>query len=67
MVAYRRFQANPFDPELKFKQMNGHLWSVRIPDTGYRALGIRDGNTITWKFIGDHDAYLAAVKSGWKV
>jgi hypothetical protein len=32
------------------------VWSVRIT-LGYRALGIVDEDTITWFWIGNHQAY----------
>jgi hypothetical protein len=32
------------------------VWSVRIT-LGYRALGIVDGDTITWFWIGNHQDY----------
>jgi hypothetical protein len=49
---------NPFHPSLHFKCINReeNVWSVRIT-RGYRALGILEGDTVTWFWIGSHDEY----------
>ncbi len=56
--AYRTFGRDPFSPGLNFKEVNKrrHLWSARI-SRGYRALGIRNGEDITWVWIGAHSEY----------
>ncbi|MGC8908861.1 MAG: hypothetical protein ACP5M0_15680 [Desulfomonilaceae bacterium] len=56
--AYRLWEGNPFHPSLRFKCVNpvDHIWSLRI-SRGYRALGIRDGEIVTWFWIGNHDDY----------
>lgn len=56
--AYRLWALNPFHPSLHFKCINREesLWSVRI-SLGYRALGIFEGDTMTWFWIGGHDEY----------
>jgi hypothetical protein len=56
--AYRLFRADPFHPSLNFKEVDKRrsLWSVRV-SRGYRALGYREGDTITWIWIGTHAAY----------
>ncbi len=53
--AYRTFSRDPGHPGLRFKLLQGHddLWSVRLNDS-YRAVGIRDGATIYWFWIGSH-------------
>ncbi|GBC75821.1 hypothetical protein HRbin07_00009 [bacterium HR07] len=45
-------------PSLRFKCINEqeNIWSVRIT-RGYRALGIMEGDTVTWFWIGNHDDY----------
>jgi len=55
---YIMWSQNPFHPSLHFKCINHaeDLWSVRIT-RGYRALGIMDGDTVTWFWIGSHDDY----------
>ena len=57
-VAYRRFAADPTHPGLEFKALTTRqpLWSVRVNDD-YRAVGVRDGDTIVWFFIGTHAEY----------
>ena len=56
--AYRLWQENPFHPSLHFKCIDSreHIWSLRI-SRGYRALGIFEGDVVTWFWIGDHEAY----------
>jgi hypothetical protein len=56
--AYRLWSGNPFHPSLHFKCINNqeHIWSVRIT-RGHRALGIFEGDTVTWFWIGGHDVY----------
>ncbi|WP_322744762.1 ParE family toxin-like protein [Cuspidothrix issatschenkoi] len=33
-----------------------NIWSVRIT-RNYRAIGVLDGDTITWFWVGSHDDY----------
>jgi len=56
--AYRLWAQNPFHPSLRFKCINREesVWSIRIT-RGYRALGILEGDTVTWFWIGSHDDY----------
>ena len=56
--AFRLWIENPFHPSLRFKCVHAEesVWSVRIT-LGYRALGIWEGDTVTWFWIGGHDAY----------
>jgi hypothetical protein len=56
--AYRLWVENPFHPSLHFKCVNSeeNVWSIRIT-RGYRALGILEGDTVTWFWIGSHDEY----------
>jgi len=55
---YRLWSENPFHPSLHFKCVNTEedVWSVRI-SRGYRALGIMEGETITWFWAGSHKDY----------
>jgi mRNA-degrading endonuclease RelE of RelBE toxin-antitoxin system len=57
-VAYKLFKENPYHPSLHFKCINQDesFYSVRI-GLHYRAVGLRDGNTIYWEFIGSHEEY----------
>jgi len=56
--AYRLWAENPFHPSLHFKCINADesIWSVRVTH-GYRAVGILEGETVTWFWIGSHDEY----------
>ena len=56
--AYSLGAQNPFHPSLRFKCINHqeNIWSVRIT-LGYRAIGILEGETVTWFWIGSHDDY----------
>lgn len=58
--AYRRFRDNPQHPSLRFRQVHPTrpIYSACI-DRNHRALGIRDGDTIVWFWIGSHDDYEA--------
>jgi len=56
-LAYDQFKKDPYISALHFKRLKASsLYSVRINDD-YRALGVRDGNTITWLWIGTHAEY----------
>jgi hypothetical protein len=56
--AYLLRSQNPFHPSLHFKCINDGegLWSVRIT-LGHRAIGILEGDTVTWFWVGNHDEY----------
>jgi hypothetical protein len=56
--AYRLWREDPFHPSLHFKCINReeNIWSVRIT-LAYRAIGILEGDTVTWFWIGSHDDY----------
>lgn len=56
--AFRLWAENPFHPSLRFKCIHReeNIWSVRIT-RGYRTLGILEGDTVTWFWIGGHDDY----------
>ncbi len=56
--AYRLFRQNPFHPGLHFKQIHPDppLYSARV-GISYRAVGVRDGETIVWYWIGSHTDY----------
>jgi mRNA-degrading endonuclease RelE of RelBE toxin-antitoxin system len=54
--AYRLWAENPFHPSLHFKYINEEegIWAVRVTQA-YRALGVLQGDTVTWFWIGSHD------------
>ncbi len=56
--AYRLWAENPFHPSLRFKCINAEeaIWSIRVT-RGYRAVGVLDGDSVTWFWIGGHDEY----------
>ena len=58
---YRLWAANPDHSSIRFKKIKG-FWSARI-DARYRALGIMDGDTIVWFWIGTHDEYEQILKT----
>jgi hypothetical protein len=57
---YRLWQADPRHPSLCFKKV-GLYWSARVTND-YRAVGIMDGDTIVWFFIGTHVQYTRILK-----
>lgn len=63
MVADKNFEllkADPNHPSLHFKKIRA-LWSVRV-GRAYRALGLDDGDTVQWFWIGHHDEYDRLIK-----
>lgn len=56
--AYRLFKENPYYPSLHFECIDAKesYYSVRI-GLHYRAVGMREGDTIYWFFIGSHEDY----------
>ena len=57
-AAYDIWLQNPFHPSLHFKRVDDQdpIFSARI-GRSHRALGWREGDTITWFWIGSHDEY----------
>lgn len=53
--AYRLWRDTPQLPGLRFKRVGDEV-SVRI-GRQYRALGILQGDTVYWYWIGKHDEY----------
>ena len=56
--SYRLWRQDPAHPGLRFKLVHPSrpIWSVRI-GRGWRALGLRDGDGVTWFWIGSHADY----------
>ena len=52
---YALWLKNPQHPSLRFKKV-GNYWSARVTGS-YRAVGIMDGDTVIWFFIGTHAEY----------
>ena len=62
--SYRIWKQNSSHPGLEFKRV-GHStesYSVRV-GIGWRALGVRDGDTMVWFWIGSHAEYDRLVRS----
>jgi hypothetical protein len=57
-AAYALFKENPDHPSLRFKPVatSDNVWSVRI-GKHYRALAVRDADTLVWFWIGSHVDY----------
>lgn len=56
--AFLLFSKDPFHPSLRFKCINREesIWAVRLT-RGCRALGVLEGDTVTWFWVGSHDEY----------
>jgi hypothetical protein len=52
------WSANPDHPSLRFKKVHVKLpiYSVRI-DIDWRAVGVLEGDTVVWFWIGPHAEY----------
>ena len=57
-AVYQRFKENPQHPSLRFKSVHSSqpIYSVRV-SRQYRALSVKDGDTLIWFWIGDHEDY----------
>lgn len=55
---YRLFRENPGHPSLHFKKVHDRepVYSVRVT-LAYRAVGLLEGDEITWFWIGTHADY----------
>ena len=62
--AYHRWGKNPAHPSLRFKKIQNldNVWSVRV-SRDYRAVGVRNGDTIVWFWIGSHAEYDLLLKT----
>jgi len=56
--AYTLFRENPSHPSLKFKKVHNTepVYSARVTRS-YRALGLLQGDQVTWFWIGSHADY----------
>lgn len=60
-AAYRLFIQNPRHGSLQFKRVSpadSTLYSARV-GAHYRAIGVLEGDTVTWTWVGTHEAYNA--------
>lgn len=55
---YELWQKDPYHDSLQFKRVHTKrpIYSVRI-GMDWRALGIKDADTVTWFWIGSHSDY----------
>ncbi|MGD1276542.1 MAG: hypothetical protein ABR964_04885 [Tepidisphaeraceae bacterium] len=55
---YQIWKANPAHPGVDFKRVGvkSPIYSVRV-GIGWRALGLKQGQTILWFWIGSHAEY----------
>lgn len=62
--AHALWAENPAHPSLRFKKVHPHLpvYSVRV-DLDWRAVGLLDGDTLIWFWVGPHAEYEALLKS----
>lgn len=62
--AFNRFAKDPNHPGLRLKQAGakGAAYSIRV-SLNYRAVGILEGDTIVWFWIGKHEEYERLLKS----
>ena len=65
-VAFHQWLNDPSRPSLQFKQVRSTrppLYSARV-DEAYRVLGVLQGDTLYWIWIGSHDDYERMI-GGW--
>lgn len=55
---FKKLEADPQDREVNLRRKKGkrNVWSADI-DFSHRVLGLKQGDTIHWFFIGDHTEY----------
>ena len=61
--AYQIWKANPYHPSLHFKRVDDEepIYSARVSDD-YRVLGLLEGDTVIWYWVGNHDEYERLLK-----
>ena len=55
---YNVWKQDPYHTSLHFKKVHQHqpIFSVRV-GLSYRALGVKEGDTMIWFWIGSHEEY----------
>ena len=63
--AYQLWLADPSHPSLRFKRVHPvePIYSARA-GLGWRAVGVRDGQTMIWYWIGSHADYDRLLSQG---
>jgi hypothetical protein len=61
--AYRLWLQNPAHPSIRFKKVHNTepIYSARV-DLDWRALGVLEGGTVVWFWVGPHDEYDALLR-----
>jgi len=61
--AYQMWKDNPRHPSLHFKRVDDEesIYSARVSDD-HRVLGVLEGDTMIWYWIGSHDEYERLLK-----
>jgi hypothetical protein len=61
--AYELWRENPAHPSIRFKKVHDTepIYSARV-DLDWRALGVLEGDTVVWFWVGPHDEYEALLK-----
>jgi hypothetical protein len=61
--AYRLWRQNPSHPSLRFKRVHRKecLYSIRV-GLGGRAVGLLEGDTMYWFWIGSHGDYDTVIR-----
>jgi hypothetical protein len=56
--AYRLWRASPVHPSLHFKRVHARepIYAARV-SLGWRVLGLLEGDTMSWFWIGSHADY----------
>ena len=62
--SYKLWKKNPFHPSFQFKQVHDTqpIYSVRV-SLSYRALGLKEKETMIWFWVGTHAEYDKMVSS----
>ncbi len=62
-MAYQLWKANPDHPSLHFKRVDEEepIYSAPVTED-YRVLGLLEGDTVIWYWIGRHEEYERLLK-----
>jgi len=62
-MAYQLWKADPDHPSLHFKRVDEEepIYSARVTED-YRVLGLLEGDTVIWYWIGRHEEYERLLK-----
>ncbi len=61
--SYKLWRENHAHPSIRFKKIHNTepIYSARV-DLDWRALGVLEGDTVVWFWVGPHDEYDALLK-----